>query len=134
MVNEDRVKNLYKIAKYEREENQMNRQIGQYYKSDYVGKEMVKSIFYGTIAYVLMVLLWALSNLESFLNSMNNLGIVADVIFIVFLYIVFMLVYLVATYMIFRMRYQVGRKRLKAYTKVLKTVKKMYDREEKLKL
>ena len=134
MVNEDRVKNLYKIAKYEREESQMNRQIGQYYKSDYVGKEIVKSIFYGTVAYLLMVLLWALSNLESFLNSMNNLGIVADIVFIVFLYIVFMLVYLVATYVIFRMRYQIGRKRLKSYTKVLKTVKKMYDREEKLKL
>ena len=134
MVNEDRVKNLYKIAKYEREESRRNGQIGQYYKSDYVGKEMVKSIFYGTIAYLLMVLMWALSNLESFLNSMNNLGIVADVVFIVLLYIVFMFVYLAVTYVIFRMRYQVGRKRLKAYTKVLKTVKKMYDREEKLKL
>ena len=134
MVNEDRVKNLYKIAKYEREESQKNRQMGQYYKSDYVGKEIVKSIFYGTIAYLLMVLLWALSNLESFLNSMNNLGIVADVVFIVIVYVVFMLVYLTITYVVFRMRYQAGRKRLKSYTKVLKTVKKMYDREEKLKL
>ena len=134
MVNEDRVKNLYKIAKYEREESQKNRQMGQYYKSDYVGKEIVKSIFYGTIAYLLMVLLWALSNLESFLNSMNNLGIVADVVFIVIVYVVFMLVYLIITYVVFRMRYQAGRKRLKSYTKVLKTVKKMYDREEKLKL
>jgi len=134
MVNEERVKNLYKIALYERDEKKYERQTGHYYKKDYIGKEMIKSFFMGTLAYVLMVLLWIISTLDEFLRSVNNLDFIKDTVIILLLYIVFMVLYLIATYLIARTRYKEGRVRLKEYLKALKVTKKMYEREEKLKV
>jgi hypothetical protein len=134
MVNEERVKNLYKIALYERDEKKYERQTGHYYKKDYISKEMIKSFFVGTLAYILMVLLWIISTLDEFLRSVNNLEFIKDTIIIVFLYIAFMALYLIATYFIAATRYKEGKVRLKEYLKALKVTKKMYEREEKLKI
>ena len=134
MVNEERVKNLYKIALYERNEKKYERQTGHYYKKDYVSKEMIKSFFVGTLAYVLLLILWIISTLEAFLRSVNNLEIIKDTVIIVLIYIVFITLYLIATYMIACTRYKEGRVRLREYVKTLKATKKMYEREEKLKI
>ena len=61
MVNEERVKQLYKIAVYEQNEEKEHRQAGQFYRSDYIGKEVVKSFFSGSIAYLIMLALWAIN-------------------------------------------------------------------------
>jgi hypothetical protein len=134
MVNEERVKNLYKIAVYERDEKKYERQTGHYYKKDYIGKEMIKSFFIGTFAYVLLVFLWVISTLDDFLRSINNLEIFGDTVVIALLYIVFMVLYLMATYFVAAARYKEGKVRLKEYLRALKVTKKMYEREEKLKI
>lgn len=134
MVNEERVKNLYKIALYEKDECKYQRQTGYYHKKDYISKEMIKSFFMGTLAYLLLVLLWAISTLDEFLRSMNNLQVIKDSVIIVLLYVIFIMIYLFATYFIARTRYKRGRNLLKEYVKSLKITKKMYEREEKLKL
>lgn len=43
MINEDRVKELYRMAVYDAYEDEKCQQTGKYYISDYVGKEMIKS-------------------------------------------------------------------------------------------
>ena len=134
MINEERVKQLYKIALYEQNEEKKHRQMGQYYKSDFVGKELIKSIFSGSFAFLCFVILWMLSTWEDVLDSINNLEIVGTAIKVIVVYGIFMLIYLVATYVVYAIRYEVGRKKLKEYTADLKTASKMYDREEKLKL
>ena len=45
MINEDRVKELYRMAVYDAYEDEKCQQTGKYYISDYVGKEMIKSFF-----------------------------------------------------------------------------------------
>lgn len=134
MINEERVKQLYKIALYEQNDEKQNRQVGQYYKSDYVGKEMIKSIFSGTLAFGCFAILWLLSSWEDVLESINNLEIVDTVIEMIIIYAVFLVIYLGATYVVYSVRYAAGKKKIKEYTSNLKTVQKMYEREEKLKL
>ena len=56
MVNEDRVKEFFQMAVFDQREEPRYRQMGEYYKSDYVGKELVKSFFTGTFAFLLIVL------------------------------------------------------------------------------
>lgn len=134
MINEERVKQLYKIALYDQNDEKQNRQIGQYYRSDYVGKEMIKSIFTGTFAFCCFAVLWLLSSWEDVLESINNLEIVDTAIEMIILYLIFMAIYLGATYLVYQVRYSAGRKKMKEYTSNLKTAQKMYEREEKLKL
>ena len=134
MINEERVKQLYKIALYEQNEERTNRQIGQYYRSDFIGKELIKSIFTGTLAFMCFVILWALASWEDMLDSINNLEIVGTAIELLILYVIFLLIYLGATYILYRIRYEKGKKKVKTYADNLKTAYKMYEREEKLKM
>ncbi len=134
MINEERVKQLYKIALYEQNEERTNRQIGQYYRSDFIGKELIKSIFTGTLAFMCFVILWALASWEDMLDSINNLEIVGTAIELLILYVIFLLIYLGATYILYRIRYEMGKKKVKTYADNLKTAYKMYEREEKLKM
>lgn len=134
MVNLERVKHESQIAFYEQKEEKRNRAIGQYYRSDFIGKEMMKSIFTGTIAYAVMAVLWVMANMDAVLASVNDLSIVRTVFIMILIYIGFIAVYLFATYLVYALRYIEGKKKLDQYKGHLKSLNQMYDREEKLKL
>lgn len=134
MINENRVKKIYKIALYEQKEEKENRSVEHYYRSDYVGKEIIKSFFTGTIAYVVMVLLWIMGNWAEILRQINSLQIFDTVVTILILYAVFLLIYLIVTSVVYNIRYKHYEKQREAYLKNVKRVYQMYEREEKLKM
>ena len=133
MVNEEHVKQLYKIAIYEQNEEKEHRQAGQFYRSDYIGKEVVKSFFTGSIAYMIMVALWAISNWNLFMHQINTLEIVDTFVVVVILYVLFLAAYIFVTALVYYYRYKESKKHLEAYIKNLKSVHIMFEREEKLK-
>ena len=133
MVNQDRVKQLYKIAIYEQTEEKEHRQIGQYYRGDYIGKEVIKSFVTGTIAYAIMVALWIISNSELVLHQINTLEIADTVVTMIFIYIVFLGVYLFGTALVYYFRYKSNESKVDAYVEDLKVAQNMFEREEKLK-
>jgi len=134
MVNIERVKHQCQIAFYEQKEEKGNRGIGQYYRSDFAGKEVIKSIFTGTIAYVVLAMLWVMANIEAVLKQVNDLSIVNTVLVMLIIYVGFLIGYLILTYIIYMVRYKKGRKRLEVYKGHLKALNQSYEREEKLKL
>lgn len=134
MVNLEKVKHQSQIAFYEQNEEKQNRGIGQYYRSDFIGKEIIKSIFTGTFAYVVMVALWVMSNMEAVLDSMNDLSIIYTMFIVVLVYVGFIVIYLFVTYMVYAIRYIKGKKKMDLYKGHLKALNQMYEREEKLKL
>lgn len=134
MINEERVKELYQIAKYDAFEEKENRQMGQFYREDYVGKEVLKSFFTGSIGYVLLVALWVMNSMDKVMNEMNTQELIALAATVVLLYVAFMAVYLLITWFVFERKYSKGRKALKEYYDRIRKINKMYDREEKLKV
>ena len=133
MVNEDRVKQLYKLAIYEKNEEKKHREAGQYYRSDYIAKEVLKSFLSGSIAYVIMALLWMISNWDLVLYQINTLAIVDTVVVMAVVYVIFIVIYLLITVALYRLRYKESKKKLDAYVEDLKKAYSMFDREEKLK-
>lgn len=133
MINEERVKQLYKVALYEQKEEKLHKQTSKYYKSDYVGKELLKSIFTGTTAYLLVLVFCLINKWETFLNKVNQLDMERVLIPLLFLYVTYMAVYLGITYAIYKTRYADSNKHLEEYEKELHTLNNMYEREEKLK-
>ena len=133
MVNEERVKQLYKIAIYEQSEEKKHRETGLYYRSDYIGKEVVKSFFTGSIAYIIMAILWVMSNLDLVMHQINTLEIIDTVVVMAGLYLLFLVVYLFATAVVYYIRYKKSKKKLDAYVSDLKVAHNMFEREEKLK-
>ena len=133
MVNVERVKHQCQIAFYEQKEEKQNRGIGRYYRSDFIGKEVMKSIFTGTIAYAVMATLWIMANVELVLDQVNDLSIIWTVLMMLAIYAVFLIVYLLLTYIVYVVRYVKGKKKLDEYKGHLKALNQMYEREEKLK-
>ncbi|MBQ2706550.1 MAG: hypothetical protein IJF60_07035 [Agathobacter sp.] len=133
MVNEEKVKQLYKVALYEKREEKLHKQTGKYYRSDYIGKEILKSIFTGSLAYLFILILFVINKWESFLEVVNQVDITGWIIPIVGVYVGYMLVYLVLTYVIYKNRYENSRKHLDEYEEELRILHNMYEREEKLK-
>ena len=133
MVNEDRVKQLYKIAIYEQNEEKEHREAGLYFRSDYIGKEVVKSFFSGSIAYLIMTSLWVISNWSLVLYQINTLEIVNTIVPMLVIYVIFMMVYLFVTALLYYFRYKESKQKLDEYIENLTAVQTMFEREEKLK-
>jgi uncharacterized Tic20 family protein len=131
MINEERVKELYHMAAFDANREKVCRQTGKYYLWDYVGKECLKSVFTGTLAFIMLVIFVALGSLTQLTTLLNNVDLVSLAVRILLLYIAFMAVYLLVTVMIYAVRYVYRRKELRGYMEHLRTVRRMYRDEER---
>lgn len=134
MINEERVKELYQIALYDQNEAKQYRQVEEYYRNDYISKELIKSFFSGTISFLLLLALWFLGDIEGALENLTKTDNSGTIIWIIVLYVMFMAFYLFCTALVYHVRYKTGKIKLKEYHTHLKKVQKMYEREEKLKM
>ena len=131
MINEEKVKQLYKVALYEQKEEKRYRQIGKYYRNDYIAKEMIKSIFTGTIAYFFMSALWIARDWQGVLDQVAHLGIAKMLIPVMGIYVVFMAIYLTVTYLFYKGRYEDCIKGASDYEAELSQLNEMYEQEGK---
>jgi uncharacterized membrane protein YesL len=131
MVNEEKVKELFQMAVYDKHDEARYRQMGEYYKSDYIGKELVKSVFSGTLVFLLIGVLHLMGTLNKFLDSLNNVEWVQSLVDIGLLYICFMALYLLVTYLVYYVRYRTGRRKLKKYYGHLRHINRAYNNETK---
>ena len=103
----------------------------QYFRRDYVGLELMKSFLSGTIAFIIFFGVWALCGMESLMENINDMDLVAFGTEILIEYLVFITVYLLITYVVYNMRYTKGRKRIKLFYNRLKKVNRLYESENR---
>lgn len=133
MVNEQRLHSMIKIAKFDANDGESCKPMIQYARKDYVALQLLKSFVIGTIAFFIMLGLWVLYSMETLMKQINNMDLIQSAITLGILYGVFMVIYLLATYIIFNVKYTYGRKKVKKYYAGLKKINAMYLREERLK-
>ena len=133
MVNEDRLQPMIKMAMFDKESGKECRPMAQYARKDYVALQLLKSFVVGTIAFFMMLGLWVLYSMDALMEQINTMDLVQSATTLGLFYGIFMLIYLLATYIIFNMKYTYGRKKVKKYYAGLKKINAMYLREERLK-
>lgn len=133
MLNQERVCEMTRLAIFDQNEGEKCKPMQQYFRSDYVGKEILKSLFYGTMAFCFAFGMWALCCLEELLEKLTVANIQAIAVEAGKYYIGFMVVYLVVTIIVYQRRYTLGRRKLGKYYTHLKKVDKQYRQEESLK-
>lgn len=134
MINEEHVKVLYQAASYDMNHQQEYQQIRRYFRSDYINREILKSIFTGTFAYMIFCAIWIIVNGEEFIEQINHIDYISVGKDIGILYCLFMLVYLLITWMIYAIRYSKEKKEYQKYGESLKKIHRMYVRDDKLKM
>jgi len=133
MINEDKVKELFYVARYDSEEDRFQKQMSSYYGWDFIWKEVLKSFFTGTLAFTGLTVLAVFTNAKQLLADINKIDFQTAGVMLGLIYIAFMLAYIMITIIVYAVRYKTGRKKARQYMEHLKRVGKMYEREEKLK-
>lgn len=129
MLNEERIKLMTKMAAYEADEGKKNVAIGNYFRGDYIGLQVIKSIISATIAFVIVFGLFVFYDFEVFMSDIYKMDLLSFGRTVITAYLIFVAVYALISYMIYTYRYAKARKSLKMYYNNLKKLAYLYDKE-----
>ncbi len=131
MLNEERIKLMTKMASYEENEGRKNVAIGNYFRGDYIGLQVIKSIINATIAFAIMFAMFVFYDFEVFMSDIYKMDLLQFGKTIMIVYLVFVIVYGFVSYGIYTYRYTKAKKSLKIYYNNLKKLSYLYDKEVK---
>lgn len=131
MINETRIKLMTKMASYENGEGKKNMAIGTYFRSDYIGKEVIKSIIYGTLTYFIILALYVCYDFEFFLQDIYKMDLLEFGKTLLLDYLKLVVSYAVITYVVYALRYQKARRSLRIYYNNLRRLSSMYKKERR---
>ena len=131
MINQDRLRLMTKMAAYEADEGKKNMAIASYFRSDYMGLQIIKSIISATIAYLIIFGLFIYYDFETFMQDIYKMDLMAFGKNVLFYYVIFVVSYSLICYIVYSVRYYKAKKCLKKYYNRLKQLSAMYDLEKR---
>lgn len=130
MLNQERIKLMTKMAAYEENEGKKYMSIGSYFRSDYMGMQVIRSVISGTLAFFLLAGLYVYYHFETMMQDIYKMDLLLLGRRVLFYYIVFIAAYSVITYVIYSFRYSRAKRSLKHYYYHLKQLAAIYDIEK----
>ena len=131
MLNEERIRLMTKMACYEANEGKKSVAIGNYFRGDYIGIQVIKSMVSATIAYVVLFAMFIFYDFEIFMADIYKMDLFEFAKSVITYYLIFTAAYAFISYGVYTYRYTKARKSLKTYYNNLKKLAYMYDRETK---
>ena len=130
MLNEEKIRQMTELALLKKRKGEQMFEIDNYFKEDYVGKQMLKSFFVYTFCFILIIVLAVLYNLEDLVISVNTVGMYS--VFYIVIYILGLIAFEMITYRFFSKKYDEAQRSLKMYNDRLNYFEKKFDNKEKL--
>ncbi|MBE5905414.1 MAG: hypothetical protein E7277_01295 [Lachnospiraceae bacterium] len=127
MVNEERVRVMTKTAIFEEGVGKKALPTGEYYRSDYLFIQMLKSFFWGSAAFGLIGLLVVCYGMDALMSKLPSLNVLQLCIAVLIAYVLFMVVYMGVSYVRSYRIYRSYEKAVKGYEKSLKHLENMYE-------
>ncbi|MBQ8596903.1 MAG: hypothetical protein IJ409_03855 [Lachnospiraceae bacterium] len=128
MVNEDKVILMTRLASYESGEGKKDIAILNYFRGDYIGFQVLKSILAATIAFFAVFGVYLFYNFEMLMQDIYNMDLLAFAKNIVISYLCSVGAYAVISYVVYASKYSKAKKHLKAYYVNLKRLTGMYEK------
>ncbi|MBR6256204.1 MAG: hypothetical protein IKR23_02395 [Lachnospiraceae bacterium] len=129
MLNESRIKLMTRLASFEAGEGKRSMAIGSYFRGDYIAKEIVKSIIYGTVAFCIVLGIYLAYDFEMFMENIYEIDLWAFGKAILIRYLITVGVYSAVTYIVYVVRYRRARRNLRIYNNNLRRLASMYRKE-----
>ena len=73
MLDEKRIRQMTKLAFFEKKEEKNALRIGRYFRSDYIGKELLKNFFLASIGYILVLAVAVLYHIEWLVDEIDTI-------------------------------------------------------------
>lgn len=131
MLNESKVKMMTKMAIYEKNEGKKELKTAKYYKTDYVSLGVLKTVISATIAYLLIIVLIALCNMQWLTSNVNSLDYASIGSRFAIYYIIYLLVFSIISAFVYARRYDASRKELKRFFSRLNKLEHFYGKSRK---
>ena len=126
MLNAERVILMTQMASYEENEGKKNVNIGNYFRSDYIGIQVLKSVFSATIAFVIVFALYIFYDFETFMQDIYKMDLIMFAKNVLIYYAVTVVSYGIISYAVYSYRYAKTKKSLKRYRNNLKKLSDLY--------
>jgi hypothetical protein len=129
MLNNDKIRLMTKLAVYESKVGKDDIRLSKYYKTDYVRYQVIKSILCATLGYGLILILIILYKSEYLIKNAVTLDYKTIGMYVLGFYIIIAAIYGLASIVIYSTKYDISRKKLGRYFKLLKRLNKIYSDE-----
>lgn len=126
MLNKERIILMTKMASYEANEGKKNVAIGSYFRGDYIGWQVLKSIISATIAFVVVFGVYIYYDFETFMTDIYKMDLIEFARHILSMYLWTVGIYAVIAYAVYMIRYMKAMKSLKLYYMNLRKLSGMY--------
>lgn len=120
---------MTRLASFEAGEGKRSMAIGSYFRGDYIAKEIVKSIIYGTVAFCIVLALYLAYDFEMFMENIYEIDLWAFGKAILIRYLITVGAYSAITYIVYVVRYRRARRNLRIYNNNLRRLASMYRKE-----
>lgn len=127
MLNEERVILMTRMASYEKGEGRENVRIGNYFRSDYIASQVLKSIISGVVAFLLIFALYLFYNFETLMEGLYEMDLLAFARDVLIYFFATVAGYGVITYLVCTWRYAKAKKSLRCYYNNLKKLNSLYS-------
>lgn len=126
MLNEKRIILMTKMASYEANEGKKNVTIGSYFRSDYIGWQVLKSIISASIAFGVVCGMYIFYDFEVYMADIYKMDLLEFAKHILEMYLWTIGGYAVIAYAVYTIRYNRAVKSLKVYYMNLRRLSDMY--------
>jgi len=113
MLNEERVILMTRMTSFTQHEGKKDTEINQYFRSDYVGLQVLKSALCATVAYIILFISYMLLSFDKVMQSLYDMDLIAQGRKFLIYYIILVGGYSVVSYIIYSFRYARMRKNMK---------------------
>ena len=128
MINEEKVILMTKMASYESGKGKKDISILNYFRGDYIGFQVLKSVIAATISFMALFAVYLFYNFETLMQNIYKMDLMEFGKNIIILYLCMVGAYGVISYVVYAARYNRAKKSLKIYYNNLKKLGSMYDR------
>lgn len=127
MLSKKKIKIMFLMASYEKGIGKKDLKIIRFYKNDYIRMNILTSIVCSTIAYLLILALVAMYNMDYIIKNAISIDYASAGIMALCGYVVLIGFYIFVTMLVCSVRYDQARKRVRKYFKYLKYLGKYYQ-------
>lgn len=129
MLDQDKILLMTRLASYEKNEGKRNAAIGQYFRGDYIGWQVLKSVISATIIFIIIAAAYVVYDFESFMIDIYKLDLQKYGKGLLVKYVIFTGIFAVITYAVYAYRYARARKSLHNYARNLNKLSEYYREE-----
>ena len=132
MVDKEKLCRMIALARYEKKNEDKALRINKSYEQDYVASALIRNLVLTTIAYVLLLAIIVMVNLDMWLSNLSNLNIRPLLATLIISYLVMLGIFSVISYVVARVRYARMGTGIRQYRYELEQLRKAYRQEDAL--